>query len=168
MGYGGSTVLTGIMRGISVCLTNACDHFNRFHFIASKASMAYRECLGCKDKRRFVMESIEKFDTHNGVYRKVTIHFGYNSTTAEYKSKAVIEDENLAEGGEVIAHTPLIPHNHERKALKMAEAIYCSLNTTGEVSNMPHHLHIDWDRDAFKQELEDILKVWDITAERIQ
>jgi hypothetical protein len=112
---------------------------------------------------------MEKMVTTGGkTYRKVTVHFAFDWQKRAFELAAVVEDENMPEGGEIIYYTPLISSTYDRKALKMAEAIYASMNTSGQISTEPMLLHMDADIDEFNQELESIGKVWATTEKRIR
>lgn len=160
-------MLKGDMRGLSICRNTSCPRKGKGTFLPNeKAAIKYAFCDSCGKKRLTQMEKVESTDSK--VYRKVTVHFAFNWISMEYKSAAVIVDDSIYEGGEITYYTPLISHAFESKALKMAEAIYASMNTSGHLNTDPMYLHLDADKDEFNRQINILRKVWDAVERRLQ
>ena len=133
-------------------------------FIPTTIGNFAKDCGTCGEPRTLFKERYEKH-SDDGHYKKVIVHFGLDFETGEYRSTAIIEDEESPFTGVAEIWNPLIPATAEARATKQAENVFIGLNLHDSVVNEPIEIH--YSSDEFETELKAVAAMWKATAEKL-
>ena len=142
-------------RGVGYCENTACDDFTKGVFLLNHGNLFY--CPRCREMGHIVPEKAHDNDEYDGVYKTVTVEYGYDPIEKRYRDRAIVDITELPCGGSYTLSTPLV--KTEQRALKIAESIINMLNIGWkERMDASKELVLSWDleRDEFKRKCEEI------------
>lgn len=126
-------------RGVGYCETVECEDFLKGTFLLNHGDTWYcPRCgmLGFSESER--KESSALPGNPDTVYKTVRVHFNFEPASKVYREIGIV-DINELKGGDIYnLYSPLI--KTEQRALKVAQATMCALNSGLEAGMLSEHV----------------------------
>lgn len=126
-------------RGVGYCDNVECEDFLKGTFLLNHGEAWY--CPRCRvlgfsePEHRETSALPGNPDT---VYKTVRVHFNYEPTNRRYKEIGIVDINELKTGDVYDLYSPLI--KTEQRALKVAQATMCALNSGSEAGMQNEHV----------------------------
>ena len=137
-------------RAIGYCERNACTAYLKGVFLLNHGDRFY--CPQCREQGFIEKETHTDWSWRDGseVYKTVRVHFNFNPASRSYMEIAIVDIPELPTGSMAEIHSPLI--KTEKRALKVAEAALCALNS-GIKDGGHNEIVLDMDKPNYPAQL---------------